>query len=176
MHHFKSFLLALLCLFSVGANAQSHGPDGPFYNVYELTDAWAQFHQGHTNWLYLDGNLISSGVGWGPAVTGQYYNCPDGLIHHDECPSTAPVLGCSCSVIQGPYATCELYNFTSPHSLSSVANAYWNAYGWANFISQAPNGLSATIQPIFGQGGYASAYVILNDNSAQSVTCPVRSW
>jgi hypothetical protein len=68
----------------------SHGPTGPFADIATLTQAWQVFVPYHTNWLYLDGQLIHSGIGFGPAAYGNYVTCPSTLIYRDVCPVAPP--------------------------------------------------------------------------------------
>jgi hypothetical protein len=156
-------IAAAIGLATLSANAQaqtSHGPAGPFANQASLTQAW-QAYSGHAmNYLYLNGQLIHYGFGFGPSATGQYVTCPDSLIHHDVCPSSAPPARavCSCEHYGSQYdGVCEVVGIPS---LAPYTSIIWTPTGSAFLTGVGADGTLAWYDVIHNYGGGGLAFTI----------------
>jgi len=59
-----------------GLIRQNCPPAGPFRNVEGIVGYWSQFAPSHAAAVYVDGQLVYSRYGFGPAVGAAYVSCP----------------------------------------------------------------------------------------------------
>jgi hypothetical protein len=72
------------------ANAQV--PAGPFQNQSELVAAWQQLYDTYrvASHATLDGVSVFRKSGFGPALNGRYYVCPNDYLIRQSCPQDGP--------------------------------------------------------------------------------------
>lgn len=86
--------LAIGLMLSGRASAQEI-PQGPFLNGKHLANAWLSFVPSQAATVYLDGQVVFTRSGGGPAVGGWYFTCPSDTYVRTNCPTEGPFLNIS---------------------------------------------------------------------------------
>jgi hypothetical protein len=86
---FSTLLMLGALLFGGRAEAQQI-PQGPFQDVPSLVQAWQQFDPAGAGYVYVNGTLVFSRFGFGPAASGRYFICPQDSLIKLNCPAQGP--------------------------------------------------------------------------------------
>ena len=170
----KSFtpaLFALAAALAFSTSATAYGPQGPYQNLAELSAEWDTFYPSSAAYLYLDGNLVYSRGGFGPADHGNYVTCSDSRIHKDSCPTSVPeAIVCGCEHYGSQYdGLCEVNGYPTP--LNGDETFLWTPYRQAFIVWSSPTSNFAVYDVFHGQTGSLNVTVNFSNGQSKSTMC-----